>query len=161
MTDIDKAEAILRTPLTMPVTEHQLQNREWARGVLADEWMDETPITCPTCNGDKVIIGMFPVYAEHVPQADRKAAIEMICPTCKGVGAISSEHVDRIAAGERLREKRKAAILGLRHAAQMIGILPSDLSYAEQGAVSLEEIAAVERLLDVFIVGRDALIAKD
>lgn len=37
--NIAKAEAILRTALVMPVTEYQLQNREWARGVLADAWM--------------------------------------------------------------------------------------------------------------------------
>lgn len=37
--NIAKAEAILRTALVMPVTEYQQQNREWARGVLADAWM--------------------------------------------------------------------------------------------------------------------------
>lgn len=122
--------------------------------------MTEMPLVCPTCHGEKIIVGMFPVYAEHVPQSHRKPFVEMKCPKCKGKGTITHEQHRQIAAGKNLREKRRTTGLALRECAIALG-LPDicDLPYAEQGDLSLERIAEVERLLDVFIVGRDALMA--
>lgn len=111
--------------------------------------------TCPLCGGAKTIIGMFPVYADSVPQEDRKPFVEMTCFTCKGAGEISPEHVERIEAGKRLRAKRRTTELGIRECAVAMGMKDiCDLPRAEQGDVSLEQIAHVDRWLDRFIAER-------
>ena len=39
----------------------------------------EKVIDCHSCYGKGKIAGTFPVYAEHVPQDQRKLAIEIPC----------------------------------------------------------------------------------
>jgi hypothetical protein len=87
----------------------------------------------PKCQGRKIIIGLFPLYAEHVPKEKRKPTVELPCPTCQGVGRITNRQANQLRGGEILRERRKAKGYGLRECSEAIGKEPSLLSEAEQG----------------------------
>src|SRR5688500_15713256 len=90
---------------------------------------------CPDCNGDGKLIGMFPVYADHVPQKDRKPFIEMVCPRCKGDKTVPDEQRQWIERGRELRQARVDAKIGLRAFCELNDVNPVDRSKIERGEV--------------------------
>lgn len=83
---------------------------------------------CPDCENG-IIVGYFARMAD----GSCKPRVEIPCPRCKGECEVPDEMTQWMADGERLRAERLRLGFGLRAAAFAIGVLPSDLSYAEQG----------------------------
>jgi len=104
---------------------------------------DLTMITCPSCGGQGTLQAMFPRYAEHVPQPDRKPCIEITCHTCGGTGNVTGEHAERIADGNELRKRRIAVRVGLRKFSEQTGLKASAVSGVEQGNDGLELVRRV------------------
>lgn len=90
---------------------------------------------CPVCSGTGKLLGVFPVYAEDVPQADRKPCIEFDCMKCGGTGKVTATQLWRIAAGNLSKQERLSRDMTLREEAERLGILPSELSRLENGHV--------------------------
>lgn len=87
---------------------------------------------CPTCKGEKKLLGLFPVYGpDHT--GERKPYIELPCRTCNATGEITEVHATRIEYGRALRAERISRGVGLREEAEMYGMDPSELSDIEHG----------------------------
>lgn len=70
----------------------------------------------------------------HINRGDKPHTWEWIaCFTCKGAGKITPEHMERIAAGQKMREERLARDESLMEAARRMGITPAELSRRERG----------------------------
>lgn len=84
---------------------------------------------CPDCNGSG--------SAGHIlftkPMRPELVGTEMKCQLCGGSGQIDEATHSRWQRGKELRKRRLAAGYGLRRFAETIGVLPSKLSYVEQG----------------------------
>jgi hypothetical protein len=76
--------------------------------------VDGSTIVCPSCNGEKTRMGMFPKYADHVPQEDRKPFVFFPCDRCGATGSVPAVMVEWIAAGEKLVKQRRESGMGLR-----------------------------------------------
>ena len=92
----------------------------------------ERPL-CPDCHGAKVVTA----FVDH---ADRKRSgvRQMACSECQGEGTVSTEHLERRAAGEVLREDRQRRGLSLREEAARLGVSPPELSRREHGQLERE-----------------------
>jgi len=88
---------------------------------------------CPTCKGEKKVIGLFPVWAEDVPEEERKAFIELTCYRCKGRGEVPEEMTEWMKEGKKLRNKRIEKRILLRNAAKRLGIDVTEISEQETG----------------------------
>lgn len=95
---------------------------------------------CPDCKGIGKLVGLFPVYAEHVPREERKPAIEFKCDLCEGYGSVPQFMERRIRKGQQLRTVRLEKKIGLRECAERIGVQPSHLSDAQRGKLSIGRI---------------------
>lgn len=89
---------------------------------------------CPTCNGEKEIVGLFPVYAEGYT-GPRSPCFVMPCHRCKGVGEVPDEQGAWIEAGKRMKAERLGRAVGLRAEAERRGMLPSILAQMESGMI--------------------------
>lgn len=58
-------------------------------------------MTCPTCNGQKIIHGIFP-------------PVSITCQTCQGSSVVDDDYPNRLVAGQQLRRTRLASGLSLR-----------------------------------------------
>lgn len=97
---------------------------------------------CPDCENGTVV-GLFARMAD----GSCKPRVVIPCPRCKGACVVPDEMPEWIAAGKELRDIRLAMNLGLRKAAEAIGVLPSDLSFAEQGLERHSAALMKKRLL--------------
>jgi rRNA maturation protein Nop10 len=80
-------------------------------------------LICPDCGGKGVLSVLFQI-----------ALKEMECPSCKGIGRVTLDHLARIELGKKFRKYRvEICGLGLREAASLWGMKASELSYIEQG----------------------------
>lgn len=84
-------------------------------------------VTCPGCNGKTTVRGLVKKRGRDCVPAD------VLCPTCEGIGWLSQDHIDRMAAGDKLREERLASRETLAMAAARMGITPAELSRRERG----------------------------
>jgi hypothetical protein len=100
---------------------------------------------CPDCKGLGKLLGLFPVYAEHVPQEERKPAIEFKCDLCRGIGAVPHYMARRILKGHQLRDVRLEKQIGLRECAERLGVQPSYLSDAQRGKLPIGRIKELRR----------------
>lgn len=110
-------------------------------------------MVCPECKGEGVLVGMFPVYADHVPQEDRKPFIEMQCPRCRGEKAVPDEQARWIARGKELRQARMDTGVTLRVLCQQNDVCPVDRSAMEMGKVDPDTF--VPRKWSDFPAGRE------
>lgn len=87
---------------------------------------------CPMCSGDGFIIAAGIIYAEghSGPPVDR-----LPCPRCSGKCSISWDEFRWGLKGDQLRSERENMGLGLRQAADLWGMKPSELSDIESGKV--------------------------
>lgn len=92
-------------------------------------------IQCPECKGEKKRIGVFPVYADHVPSSERELAIEFDCDRCNGTGSVQAAMLDWIGQGKSLREARRHAGIGLRKFCVSHGIDPLVRCNRERGVI--------------------------
>jgi len=90
---------------------------------------------CFTCNGLGVVAGMFPVWAESVPEEDRKLVVELPCFRCKRTGEIPDEAEQWIKDGKILGSQRRAKKVTLRKAAKVLDMDPVFLSDNELGII--------------------------
>jgi hypothetical protein len=81
---------------------------------------------CPDCEGRKIISGIG-------CGANGCKPMTLPCFTCKGIGSISEEQVERIRKGEAMRQDRLARDMSLREEAQRLGIKARELSDLEHG----------------------------
>lgn len=88
---------------------------------------------CPVCKGEGMTIGLFPLYADHVPPEKRKPVIELTCDLCEGKGQIATQTFHLWNQGRAMREDRLKRGMSLRNEAKRLGILPSVLSARERG----------------------------
>jgi hypothetical protein len=89
--------------------------------------------TCPSCFGTGQILGMFPVYAESVPQEKRKPFIKLKCDLCNGTGLMDEGYPLRKQKGEQSRRLRMNNNYGLRDVSKRFGVNPSIISSFERG----------------------------
>jgi hypothetical protein len=85
------------------------------------------------CDGKGKLIGMFPVYAPHVPKEKRKPYVELECSFCEGAGVVDDAALQRREQGQACRQERLSRGMGLRAEAERLGISPVELSQREQG----------------------------
>ena len=89
-------------------------------------------VTCPTCSGAKRSVAI--VRGAFGPRGGLTCR-EMVfdCPTCKGNGTITNDHLLRIKRGEKMRRERIDRGETLRQAAERMGIDYVELSHIEGG----------------------------
>ena len=90
---------------------------------------------CFTCNGSGIVTGIFPVWAEHVPEEDKRICVEISCFRCKKSGEVSDEAEQWVKDGKILGSQRRAKRVTLRKAAKLLNIDPILLSDNELGIV--------------------------
>ncbi len=95
---------------------------------------------CPNCNGLREMFGFFPVYADHVPQKDRKISIKLPCDLCDATGVIDDDYHKRLAIGESLREKRLDKELTFRDFCKKFNLSVYEVSAFERGKKLNNEI---------------------
>lgn len=98
-------------------------------------------IVCPSCNGTKEGGLGF------VTRASGCSVEALPCSTCGGTGEVPADYAERAAAGRRLREERIAAGVSLGDLARAAGERPSEVSDAERGRRSIEEVDALRSIL--------------
>jgi hypothetical protein len=101
---------------------------------------------CPDCENGTVI-GFFARMADGTT----KPVVKLPCPCCQGTCQVPDEMPERRAAGKQLHELRLSRRLGLRQAAELLGMLPSDLCNLEHGrsGAPVEPIMEKIRALDL------------
>ena len=92
-------------------------------------------ITCPECHGKKKILGVFPVWAEDVPQEKRLPFVVLPCYFCEGKGEVSDEVPEWIKQGKKLASSRRSHWLTLFSAARLLDIPADTLSKMERGQI--------------------------
>lgn len=95
---------------------------------------------CPRCEGKKVLIGIFPVYADEVPLEKRKPFIEFPCDLCDANGEVDDKFPVRERAGQSLRNIRMRHEITLREFSKRFDIDICALSDAERGKDVPEEV---------------------
>lgn len=90
-------------------------------------------IVCPLCKGEKRLHAHINYGFNEATGTGDDAWGDVICITCDGNGEITQDHARRIAHGEVLRAERVARGETLYHAAQRLGITPTQLSAIESG----------------------------
>lgn len=82
---------------------------------------------CPECKGNGSLFGMSlrSGFAGHIA-----------CPACGGIGEVSRDQLWAMQVGDRMRQTRIGKGFGLRQAAELLGILPSDLAAMEHGRIT-------------------------
>ncbi len=87
---------------------------------------------CPDCNGAKrfLVVHVRPAPGEEpiLPEDGM-----MPCPSCRGTGEVTPEHLERYQAGQAIKRDRIRRGVGLREEAERLGILPSDYAALEHG----------------------------
>ena len=96
---------------------------------------------CPDCENG-IVVGYFACMAD----GSCKPRVEITCPRCHGTMNVPDEMPEWIEAGKRLRELRLSMQLGLRKAAEKLGVVPSYLSFAEQGTEGYDAIGLMQKL---------------
>lgn len=91
-------------------------------------------LSCVSCDGKGVQIGMFPRYAPGY-EGPRKPYIELKCSRCDGTGQMPAIHVEWMKTGEEMKRERLSRNMTLRAEAVRRGMSPSELSKMEQGIV--------------------------
>ena len=101
-------------------------------------------LQCELCEGEGSVV------SSHARMADGSSrfGLPLPCPECDGEGTISPERSARAVRGEQLRKERLQAGFGLRRAAFLRGMKPSELSDQETGR-------AEPRPFDYSLLGRD------
>ncbi|WP_026370025.1 helix-turn-helix domain-containing protein [Kallotenue papyrolyticum] len=89
---------------------------------------------CPHCRGKKVNI-VFVDYSDGTGELAKR-----ICPTCQGAGVVTEQQAAQIDAGRALQADRRARGLTLAQEAARLGISPAELSAAELGHRTLDEV---------------------
>ena len=88
---------------------------------------------CPRCDGKK----SFMAFVNRGPDIAHHSLDEIACETCLGTGVVTVERAkeigDKIRRGAAMRKERLDKGLGLREAAAIRGISPSELSRIETG----------------------------
>lgn len=75
--------------------------------------------TCPTCHGERESACFMDGFKDGI----RCGWVQTIpCDTCGGTGEIDETHANRIAAGQRLRERRRAHQMSSREWAKRFDI---------------------------------------
>ena len=80
---------------------------------------------CPKCQGS----GSFTALSFRV------GPLAFPCEFCRGEGTVAIEAIEQHERGQELKRKRQALQKGPREFAELIGILPSDLTKAENGTM--------------------------
>ena len=83
-------------------------------------------ITCPTCNGEKVIRAVL-----H--------DVEIACDQCDGTGTVPDEMLTWIERGKEIRAERLARKVTLRDEAKRLGVDVMTISAIERGLVDNSE----------------------
>ena len=86
---------------------------------------------CPRCDGKKEMTAF--VDGRRTDGSHWGDLRTLKCFTCKGGGTVTDKHMERIKAGEMMRENRVQKGLGLREAAKQLGIIATELSSRERG----------------------------
>lgn len=92
---------------------------------------------CPTCHGDKFIIGIFSIPYNKWP-------IEMECIRCNGTGEVPIIMKEWIKEGSKLREERIKKGITLRQRAEFLRLEPSKLCAMEQGRIDPSSLIAAD-----------------
>lgn len=103
---------------------------------------------CPRCDGG-TIFGMFPVYADSVPQDQRKPVVAMTCFLCGGTNEVDDGYPHRQTRGEAMRSIRINHDLSLREFAKEFHFQSSTVSEFELGRMLNDEIT--DALLVVYL----------
>lgn len=88
---------------------------------------------CPACDGEKEIVGLFPVYCDEVPQEQRKPIITIPCDFCYATGEVDRGYTERFDRGERAKQKRLSYELTLREFCKKFDLDILLVSYYERG----------------------------
>ena len=86
-------------------------------------------ITCPHCDGKRQVYA----FLNHGPDYRTHTSGYVQCSTCQGMGAITTEHAERIKTGKRVQAERIERGESLNDAARRLGISPAELSARERG----------------------------
>lgn len=95
---------------------------------------------CQRCNGSGTVVGIFPIYANHVPPEKRKRTIELTCDVCSGTGQLDEHFEERAARGLVLRKLRLSHDLSSREFAKRFKLNLVLVSDYERGKYVDEEI---------------------
>jgi DNA-directed RNA polymerase subunit M/transcription elongation factor TFIIS len=95
-----------------------------------EEKTKESSITCPDCDGSGTLRMLFPKYAEGVTGPP---ALDIACTTCNGSKVVSSDYFRFEKSGLECLSLRQSMDLGLREAADKLGIKASELLSYERG----------------------------
>ena len=88
---------------------------------------------CPACNGEKEIVGLFPVYGDEVPREKRKPIIAVPCDFCYAKGEVDNGYPERVERGEKAKLKRLSYELTLREFCKRFDLDILLVSYYERG----------------------------
>lgn len=83
-------------------------------------------VTCPRCNGKKESWAILCGNGQS-----RQGNVS--CSACKGEGAITADHMERIIEGEAMRQNRLSRGLSGREEAKRLGLDPITLNHLEHG----------------------------
>lgn len=97
------------------------------------------------------MIGIFPIYAEEVPQSERKPVVSIPCDLCNETGEVDAGFSDRRTRGEFCRKLRLRTGLSLREFCHKFELNITDYANFERG----KEVSTEDAWKFMSIYGRD------
>ena len=94
---------------------------------------------CPRCNSHGKGIGIFPIYADDVPNEERKQYIEYDCDICDSTGIVDDKFPERETRGDKLREIRLNHNITYRRFTEMFNEKSGKISQFERGKLLPKE----------------------
>ena len=99
------------------------------------EWKSKNLMICPSCKGEKTVMGLFPVWADNVPQKDRKLYVYIPCPDCNKTGKVDDRYPEWLKIGKEMAEDRRKRRLTIFKEAKRRNIDSIILSKMERGFI--------------------------
>ena len=89
---------------------------------------------CPSCNGTKKIFALFPIWADSVPEKDRKIYADIPCHDCNN-GEVDDRYNEWLLIVKSMKAERISRKITLRKEAARRGMDASILSKMERGFI--------------------------